>query len=230
MSTMPFPQPPPTVNPALFGWAGTNVNQNPSSSPIGPTSPIPSNFGATNTNPYGQGTRGGGDLGFNLAETNLQTGVQRNQLAPIFAKLMTQYGGQAGDFFKNLMNFGSPFYKAQQSDVFTQGTKANQDAAALSRQQLNAQGYGATPSGATAAMIGGQNVAGSNNLVEQFLQTLFNNQNLMVSGAEGLSQLASLFNPSNLLTAQVNPGIQQPTNTAAEDIGAIANLMRSFGK
>jgi hypothetical protein len=153
-----------------------------------------------NTNPGGYSNPGGSnEINRNVGLTNIAAGQMKNQLAPEFAQLMQQYGGQAGQFFQNLMNLGSPFYQQQQQAGFTQGVQQNQNAAAQAQQQLRAQGYGNTPSGANAAMIGGMAQQGSQNLAEQYLQNLFQNEQMQALGAQGLQGMASMFNPSQLL-------------------------------
>ena len=146
------------------------------------------------SNPYGSK-----EISRNMGLTNIEAGQMKNQLAPIFAQLMQQYGGQAGDFFKNLMNLGSPYYQQKQQEGFTQGVQENQNAAAMAKQQLGAQGYGSTPSGANAAMIGGMQQQGSQNLAEQYLQNLFQNEQMQMMGGQGLAGMASMFNPTQLL-------------------------------
>ncbi len=135
----------------------------------------------------------------NAVLNNIIAGQMKNQLAPQFAQLMQQYGGQAGDFFKQLMNLGSPYYQQKQQEGFTQGVQQNQNAAGMAKQQLGAQGYGNTPSGANAAMIGGMQQAGSQSLAENYLQNLFQNEQMQAQGAAGLGQMAQLFNPTQLL-------------------------------
>lgn len=136
----------------------------------------------------------------NVLLNNVIAGQMKNALAPQFASLMGRYGGDAGNFFEQLMNLGSPFYKQKQSEAFTQGVGQNQNAAAMAQQQLARQGYGYSPSGANAAMIGGMNIQGGQNLAEQYLQQLFQNEQLQAGGAQGLSSLAGLFNPTQLLS------------------------------
>src|SRR5258707_976159 len=97
----------------------------------------------------------------------------RNDLIPLFSQMMQKYGGDAGSFFKQLMDLGSPFYKQKQQQSFEQGTKAEQDAAAQSRQQVQASGTGGTPSGVGAAMFGGEAQAAAGNQEETFLNNLF---------------------------------------------------------
>lgn len=218
-----------------LGWPGqTGTNMPPSTSvpgspslfgtPTGPVALPAAPSGAPGSqNPYGLGRIGGGALAANLAETNLQTGLYKNQLAPLFAQMMFGSAGPAQDFFKTLMNLGSPYYKEQQRASFEQGTNQGQNALAQAMQRLNASGYGAAPSGLQAAMLGQQATGQAQDLSQLFLQNLFQNEALQLQGAQGLSQLASLFNPSSLLTG-ISPQIQQPTNTAAEIMGGIGSL------
>ena len=158
--------------------------------------------------------KGGYETQRNVADTNIQTGQMRNQLIPLFASLMQKYGGNAGQFFQTLMNLGSPFYKQKQQQSFEQGTKAGQDAAAQSREQLQASGTGYTPSGAGAAMMGGEAQAEAGNQEEMFLNNLFQNEQLQMAGAGGLSQLAALFNPASLTGQQTSQGgeISKPSS------------------
>jgi hypothetical protein len=192
----------------------------PTGNPLGGAPGLPGNM----QNPYGQGTRGGGNQTFNLAQTNLMTGLLKNALAGPMAGMLFGAGGQAGNIFGNLANLGSPYYQQQQRATFEQGNLQNQNAAALARQQLTAQGLGYTPSGATAATIGGMAQGGAQSLSEQFLQNLFQNEQMQLAGAQGLGQVASMFNPASVLTG-INPSIQQPTNTGAEWLNAVSGLL-----
>ena len=182
--------------------------------------------GATGTtNPYGFGTKDGGALASNLAETNLQTGTYKNALLPLFSQMMTSSGGDAATFFRNLMNLGSPFYKQKQQQTAEQGAKAGQDAAGQARQQLSAAGSGYTPSGAGAAMFGGMGQAEAGNQEEAFLNNLFQNEQLQTAGASGLAQLAALFNPSQLTGQGTSTSIEQAQNTAAQTMQGIGGLV-----
>lgn len=207
-------------NPLWGSWSpstgGANLPPPPNVDPAGKTG---------TTNPYGMGSRGGGDLGANLAETNVQTGVQKNKLIPWFAQMMSGTAGPAADFFKKLMDFGSPFYKEKQRQTAEQGAKAGNEQAGMARERLSASGAGYGPSGAGAAMFGGMGQAEAGNQEEAFLNNLFQNEQLQALGASGLSQLASLFNPSPMATSSTNPNIQQPTNTFAETAAGIGQLM-----
>jgi hypothetical protein len=222
-------------NPVL-GWAGAatgGLNQ-PGTNPLSPVQ-APQGLGAQNgpaasatggaLNPYGSGTLGGGALQTNLAQTNLLTGEQRNNLINPMAQNMFQMGGNAGQFYNQLMNLGSPYYQQQQAANFTQGVQQGNNAGALARQQQMAQGTGYTPSGANAAMIGGMGQAQAGNLNMSFLQNLFNNEQMQMQGAAGLGQLASLFNPTGMATGQINPNINQAQNTAAQTLGAVGSLI-----
>lgn len=219
-----------------LGWPGqTGTNMPPSTTsvpgapslfgtPVSPVS-VPSAAGTPGSqNPFGQGSRGGGDQTYNLAETNLQSGLLKNFLASPFAQRMFGNADQATQFFKTLMNLGSPYYKEQQRSSLEAGVNAAQNTAAGSKARLNAAGYGAAPSGLEAATIGEEATGEATNLAQTFLQNLFQNENLQLSGAQGLTGIAQLFNPSPLLTG-TNPNIQQPTNTAAETISGVGSLI-----
>jgi len=209
----------PQQNPLMGSWpnpgganpaAGTGASGPPlpTTSPLGPP-PTQGTAGPSSPyNPLGFGdpNRNTG-IARNLAGNNILSGQYRNQLTPLFAQLMAQLGGNAGNFFQQLTNLGSPFYQRKQQQSFEQGTKASQDAAAQSRQQLEASGAGYTPSGAGAAMFGGEAQAEAGNQEEAFLNNLFQNEQLQLAGAQGQAQVASMFNPSQL-TGQTSPGFQ----------------------
>jgi hypothetical protein len=227
-------------NPVL-GWGGAatgGLNQ-PGTNPLSPVQ-APQGLGPQNgpaasqaggaLNPYGSGTLGGGALGSNLAQTNLLTGEQRNNLISPFSQQMFGMANQAGGYYNQLMNLGSPYYQQQQAANFTQGVQQGNNAAALARQQQQAQGTGYTPSGANAAMIGGMGQAQAGNLNMSFLQNLFNNEQMQMQGAAGLGQLASLFNPDTLATGQVSPSINQAQNTTAQTLGAVGQLLGGAGQ
>lgn len=212
----------------LAGWTGSNINQPPPSflntNPISTTTP--------NINPGNlpNATSNIKDITRNTGLTNLATGDLRNQLIPMFAKLMGQYGGQAGDFFKKLMDLGSPFYQQKQREGFEQGVQQNQNAAAQARQQASAAGTGFTPSGSNVAMIGGMNQQGGQSLAEQFLQNLFQNENLQKGAGDSLAQLAALFNPSAMASANVStPGSTQGPAAAEQFSDILKGVGSLFG-
>lgn len=210
-------------NPLLGSWPSTaGVNQNPYGVPPPPPGPAGT---PGSQDPYGRGARGSGNLGYNLAETNLQTGLQKNALIPLFSKMMFGAGGDASQFFKQLMDLGSPFYKQKQQKTAEQGAKAGQDEAGLARQRLQASGAGYGPSGAGAAMFGGMGQAQAGNQEEAFLNNLFQNELLQAQGAQGLSSIAGLFNPAQLATSQINPQIQQPTGGFADSFAKIVGAL-----
>jgi len=231
MSTMPNPLTGTNASNPL-GWPGaTGTNMPPSSAPSVPGAP---SIGGTpspgSTNPFagvttpGPSPTGGGKLASNLAQQNYETGALRNQLLPIFAQLFGGASGPASDFFKQLMNLGSPYYKEQQRASLEQGVNQGQNAAANANQRLASSGYGYAPSGLQAGMLGQEATGQAQNLSQMFLQNLFQNENLQLQGAQGLSNLASLFNPANLTGQGTQSNIQQGQNTAAQMMGAIGQM------
>ena len=177
------------------GWDTSNQSQ----SPMGPITPIGTDPSSP-PNPGGYGNpKGAREIQRNMGILNMQAAEMKRQLAQQFAPLMGRYGQEAGNFFQNLMNFGSPFYRQKQQEAFTQGVNQNQNASAQAQQQLRSQGFGSTPSGANAAMIGGMQQQGSQNLSEQYLQNLFQNEQMQGAGAQGLESTANLFNPVSAL-------------------------------
>lgn len=222
-----------TASNPLAGWNNSNINvppPTPGSSPLSNTSPIsvaganpnPGNLANPNTNIK--------DITRNTGNINNQTGADRNALIPQFAQLFGQYGSQAADFFKKLMDLGGPFYQQQQQAGFTQGVQQNQNAGAMTRQQINASGTGATPSGAGIAAIAGANQQGGQSLAEQFLQNLFQNENLQSQGGQALAQLTSLFNPSQLTGQSTSqPGSTQGPNAATDISSILGSIFGSGG-
>lgn len=213
------------MNPSLFGNPA-NPSQQPAPPPTVTGPPIgqwgnPGNLEDPFSN-LKDATRNAGGL-------NVEQGQLRNELIPMFANQMFSMAGPAGDFFKQLMNLGSPYYQQQQAAGFNQGVQQNQNAAAQAGQQLQAQGYGNTPSGANAAMIGGMNMQGSQNLSNQFLQQLFQNENLQSQGASGLSQLAALFNPQGLFGNVNISGTTQGPSAADSISGLLKGVGSLFG-
>lgn len=186
-------------------------------------------------NPGGFGNPlGPNEINRNLGLTNVLAGQMKNALAPQYAQLMGQYGGQAGDFFSQLMNFGSPFYRQKQTEAFQQGTQQNQNAMQQAVQQLAARGMGSTPSGTTAAMIGGMQQQGAQNLAEQYLQNLFQNEQMQMQGGQGLASLAQLFNPNQLLSGTSVGANIQPQSTFFQNLqsvlGGIGQAMGGYGQ
>jgi hypothetical protein len=169
-----------------------------------------------------------GQLNKNLMLDNVIAGQMKNQLAPQFASLMGQYGGDAAGFFKQLMDLGSPFYKQKQQEAFTQGNQQNQNAMGEAQQELASKGYGSGPSGANAAMIGGMNQQGAQSLAEQYLQNLFQNENLQAQGAGGMASLASLFNPTQLLGGTSLGTTPAPGQSGIQNFQGIASGISSL--
>jgi hypothetical protein len=206
-------------NPLLGSWPSTaGTNQPPPALPTGPTG----NTGTTN--PYGFGTKDGGALASNLAETNLQSGVYKNKLMPLFSQMMMSAGGDASKFFKMLTDAGSPFYQRKQQQTAEQGAKAGNEQAGMARERLAASGQGSGPSGAGAAMFGGMGQAEAGNQEEAFLNNLFQNEQLQLAGAQGLTSIAGLFNPSQLTGQGTSTSIEQAQNTAAQMMSGIGQM------
>ncbi|HMF89996.1 MAG TPA: hypothetical protein VKL40_05085 [Candidatus Angelobacter sp.] len=218
---------PPTS--ALLSWAGANINQaapgtGPFTAPTitGPPTGVWGNPG--NLEDPGSNLK---DAMRNAGYLNVMQGQLRNQLIPMFANEMFALATPAANFYDTLMSDNnSPFYQAKQSEAFNQGVMQNQNAAAQAQQQLAARGYGYTPSGANAAMIGAMNQAGAQNLAEQYLQNLFNNEQLRLQGAQGLGGLAGMFNPSPLFgNTEITGSTQGPSA-----MGEISGLLSGAGK
>jgi hypothetical protein len=201
-------------------------------SPLGTTTPFsvsptqkPSSSSGTIGNPAGLQSPGINekDAWRNQAYLNTIMQQQKIGLGNNFAQAMFGAANPAASFYNQLTNLGSPYYQQQQRASFTQGVQQNQNAAAQARQQLAASGYGYTPSGTTAATIGEMAQAGNQNLESAFLQNLFQNEQMQLAGAQGLGQLAALFNPAPLL----NYSLPQPTQgqTPAQLLQGIGSLL-----
>jgi hypothetical protein len=219
-------------NNPLLGWAGSNVNQGSSSLPQAPTVTGPPT-GAWG-NPAGLENPGSNqkDNMRNEGYINVMLGQLREQLAPIWANLLTGYAAPAANYFNTLMNLGSPYYQQKQASVFDQGVQQNQNAAAATQQQLASRGYGYTPSGVNAATIGAMNMAGGANLVQNYLNSLFQNEQLQTAGAQGLAGLAGMFNPSGLFGNVEVTGSTQGPSAAGEVAGILSgagSLLGGFG-
>lgn len=213
------------TNPLIgASWGGANgQNPNPinlNTNPGGGIQWNPGNF----SNP-----KGPNEINRNMGISNIQTNQIKNALAPQFAKAFGQYGGAAGDFFSQLTNLGSPFYKQKQAEAFNQGVQQNQNAAGQAKQQLDAQGYGYTPSGANAAMIGGMATAGAQDLSEQYLQNLFQNEQLQLAGAQGEAGIAQMFNPTQLLGGTSVGANVQAQPTFFQDLNQVLSSLSGAG-
>lgn len=185
-----------------LAWPGqSGVNQPPQMPQQGPPAPQQGNIrGAPSWgNPGGFSNPGGAyEVQRNQGLANIENSQLRNQLIPQFAQQLFGMAGPASQYYQQLMNLGSPYYQQQQRASWEQGTQQANSQAGQARQGLAAQGYGYTPSGSEAAMMGGMGQAAAGNLTNQFLQNLFQNEQMQLQGAGGLSQLASLFQPAGL--------------------------------
>lgn len=190
MSTFPNP---------LTGWGGqTDPNQFGS---IPSPSPVPTvNTGASgNPGNLPNPTSNIKDSWRNQAFLNTLMQQFKLGLGGNWAQLMQGYAAPGASFFKTLMDLGSPFYQQKQRASAEQTEKSFGDEAGKARQQVQAMGAGYTPSGVGAATAGGMGVAEAQAQAENFLNNLFQNEQLQVAGAQGLESTASMFNPSSLL-------------------------------
>ena len=214
------------------GWnAGGAV---PATNPI----TLDPNFGMGNHGSFGGGPGGNagnfgdfgstGSLNKNLMLDNVIAGQYKNKLAPQFASLMGQYGGNAASYYKQLMDLGSPYYKQKQTEALNAGVQSQQNAFGQANQQLDASGYGATPSGARAGMIGGMAQQGAQSMAEQYLQNLFQNENLQAQGASGMASMASMFNPTQLLGGTSLGTTPAPGQSAIQNFQGIASGIGSI--
>jgi hypothetical protein len=227
----------------LLGWpnaAGTNPQSAPQFSPppaLGqPAANAPGGAGALSTpfqggvasagNPFAQGHPSGKSIQSNLNLENILTSQYKNALIPQFAQMLFGAGTGAANVFSQYANLGSPYYQQAQQSVFGQGVQQAQNANAQARERLQASGYGYTPSGVGAATAGGMAVGESANLAQNFLRQLFQNEQLQLMGAQGLSSIAALFNPAQL-TGQQASGVGQLQPTAAQ---SFQTLMQGIGQ
>jgi hypothetical protein len=222
----------PPPNNQLLGWAGSNINQGLSSSSLPQAPTVTGPPVGTWGNPGNLENPGSNqkDNMRNEGLVNVELGQLREQLAPIWANLMTGYAAPAAGFFNTLLNLGSPYYQQKQAALFDQGVQQNQNAAALAQQRLASQGYGYTPSGANAAMIGAMNSAGGANLVQNFLQSLFQNEQTQLAGAQGMSGLAAMFNPAGLFGNVEVGGSTQGPSYMSDLIHAAGQAAGTIGK
>jgi hypothetical protein len=208
-------------NPLLGSWPGTS----------GVNMPTPGVSQGDVDYTHANLPRSDKNLRKEAGRTNIVSGRLRNLFGPEFAKLMMGYGGDAGSFYKQLTDLGSPFYERKQQKTAEQGAKAGQDEAGLARQRLTASGAGYGPSGAGAAMFGGMGQAQAGNQEEAFLNNLFQNELLQLQGAQGQAQLASLFNPTGMLGGNVEQISRGPSaaQNFATTLGALSGLFKPKG-
>ncbi len=164
----------------------------------------------------------------NLMGTNVVLGQQRSQLIPQFANAMFGAAGPASQYFGTLMNLGAPYYQQQQRASFENAVNQYQNAAAQARQQALATGQGYGPSGANVGMMGGLAAAQGQNLTQQYLQNLFQNEALQMQGAQGLSGMASMFNPAQLMGQVSVPG-SDPTQGPQYGSQILGGLLGGLG-
>jgi len=166
----------------------------------------------------------------NLGGENIIAAQLKNQLAPLFANLMTGYAQPAGQLFGQLANLGSPYYQQQQAQTFGQGVQQGQAATGQARQQLGAAGYGYTPSGAEAGMLGGMGMQEAMNLNQNFLANLFQNEQMQLQGAQGLAGLASLFQPQGFLGGTSTPFGQSSQSALQAVLQGFGQLFGGYGQ
>ncbi len=185
----------------------------------------------------------------NQAFQNLLGGAYKQQLAPMFASSMfgaakptenfyNQMMTQGSPYFSQLMNLGSPYYAQHQTASFQNALNDYNNAYAQAANQLRGQGLGYGPTGANVAMLGGMGQGFAQDAASQYLQNLFQNENLQfqaaqantglqMQGAGGMAGLANLFQPGPLLGATpvaslgVNPTMAQNFAGITSGIGSL---------
>lgn len=207
---------------------GSGWGNQPPANPLPNANPI--SVGPLNTNPGGYGNpNGANEINRNMGLTNIATGQEKLNLAPQFAQLFGQYGGDAANFFKQLMDLGSPYYQQKQTEGVTEGVNAENNATANAKQKLNAQGYGSTPSGAEAAMVGGMEQAGAQSEAENYLKNLFQNEQMQLQGGQGLASTASMFNPAPLLGGTSAGANIQPNQSFFQQFSEMLSSLSGAG-
>ena len=184
-------------------------------------------------NPLGFGNPQGALEGErNLNAQNLAGKAYSQQLAPMFAKSMFGAAQPAENYFSQLMNLGSPYYQQHQTASFGNAVNDYSNAYAQASDRLRGQGLGFGPTGANVAMLGGMGQGFAQDAASQYLQNLFQNENLQMQGAQGMAGFANLFQPGPMLgAAPVNQLSQNPswTQQFGQVAGPIAGMF-NFNK
>lgn len=219
-----------------FGWMNSMNPGAAAQSPTGGNVQQPKNlgnvvntpFGYNQTNPLGfSNPKGALEGERNQNYINMLGQEYKQQLSPLFAQQMFSAAQPAQSYFQNLMNLGSPYYQQHQTAAFGNALNDYSNAYAQASNQLRGQGLGFGPSGANVAMLGGMGQGFAQDAATQYLQQLFANENLQMQGAQGLGQIASLFQPASLLggtpvsALSQNPSWTQQFGQVASGLGAL---------
>ncbi len=164
----------------------------------------------------------------NLGAENIITAQMKNLLAPMFANMMMGYAQPAGKVFGQFANLGSPFYQQKQRQSWEQGVGQANAATGQAREQIASKGYGYAPSGLEAGMLGGAATGESGNLATNFLQNLFQNEQLQLQGAQGLSGLAGMFQPQGLMGGTSTPFGQSQASQFGDMAKGISDLLNAW--
>jgi hypothetical protein len=129
------------------------------------------------------------------------------------------------NFYSPYMQQGSPFLKNIQAASAGQNAQQYNNAAGTLRGQLQQQGQGFGPSGASAAALGGIGVQQANNAASNYLSNILQNEQLKFQASQGLSNVFSNLKPGQPATA--NLGYQAPQPGLG---GAIQNAGNALGQ
>lgn len=96
------------------------------------------------------------------------------------------------NFLETRMNLGSPYYQQHQRQAFENEVGQAQQAAGQAQQQLALRQQGFAPTGLTAGTLGGIATGENQQLATNFLQNLFQNENLQMQAGSQMPQAASI--------------------------------------
>lgn len=140
----------------------------------------------------------GGNSGPSKAENQLYQ-QEAQQMAQMFPQFMTD-ASQLTNFYTPYMSSGSPFLKNIQAANAGQTAQQYSNAAGTLRNQMQGQGIGFGPSGATAAVLGGLGGQAASQTASNYLQNLLNNENLKFQAAQGMSGVMGNMKPGQPAT------------------------------
>lgn len=130
---------------------------------------------------------------------------------------------QLQPFFSKYLSDGSPFLGQQQTASAEQTAQQYGNEAGQFRNQMQTNGLGFGPSGATAAGLGGIATSAAGTGASNYLQNLLNNEQVKFQAAQGISGLGN--------GPQINPTPgQYPINPIPGAIGSLGTALGNLLK
>ena len=139
-----------------------------------------------------------------------------------FSNLMSIFG-QLQPFFSQYMGKGSPLLNQVQSQSTANTSNQFAGNAAQEGEELKGSGFGASPTGTGAGVMGQNYAAEAQASSGNFLKNLLANEQMKFQAAQGLSNLGAMMKPGQTNYVSQDPTASNPLGVAAGMVSGAIN-------